>query len=351
MPTLHDHYTSRFLATLPGCAVADAVSFPYKEYSRTYLRSLARPVTSEYARHPAGQHPPGQYTERTQATLAVATSILEAGGVEAETAAEHLIPLWRDVLVIDADPSSTKAMTRLVEGVTDWRSSGHGEGVATAAPLTRAVPVGLWDATEPERIPQDAARVLRLTHNDSRVLGAGAGLAAAIGYNLRSEELVLGVLLDSISEAAGVFHEELAEAVHELPRILSQTDVRAWEMIDDLLPDDRHPPREDGLGTYVVPVFLLSLYHFLKSPGDYERAVNSSIKLGGEPGSVVSLTGALVASHQGGDGLPEGLLADLINVREIDRLAHDLLHARMRATETATMAEAALREEEDGDAG
>ncbi|HLU47280.1 MAG TPA: ADP-ribosylglycohydrolase family protein, partial [Planctomycetota bacterium] len=262
-------YASRTTAVFLGVAIADALSFPLIDYSRRFLHVVPRSLTSEYTPHASGEHPIGQFSAETQSLLAVARAISDARGVDARTIAEFLVPLWRDLLVIAPDPSTSEAMQGLVRGVVSDEQSGLPEGRAESGALIRAVPVGIWLATEPESIAQASAAALRITHTDSRVLAAGAGIAAAVAFHMRREEWVLGDFLDCIADAASQFSPELAAAVEDFPRILSQSVRTAWEIIDSVLVDASYSPRPDGMSHYVVPTFLLAIYSFLKSPNDF----------------------------------------------------------------------------------
>ena len=334
-----DGYLSKFRATLIGAAIADALSFPFKDYSRIFLRSLARPITDEYTRHADGLHVTGQYTDDTQSCVAVIGAILEAGKIDCETVADYLVPLWRDLTVVDPDHSLTRAMRPLVKGVTDWHDSGLDSGHAESGAVSRAIPVGLWDAYQPERIPSDAEAAMLVTHTDPRVLGAAAGIAAVIAHNLTNEEIVLGVLLDSIAGAVGRFHGPLAEAVEDMPHLLCQTETRAGEIIESKLADESYPAREDGLGDYVVPVFLYSLYQFLKAPMDFTKSVTGAITVGGNMGTTATLTGAFSGSHVGMDGIPATLANNLARREELLEAVDDFLKANLEAISAQSMEE------------
>ncbi|MBN1442610.1 MAG: ADP-ribosylglycohydrolase family protein [Planctomycetes bacterium] len=330
MRTSGERFDSRFRAAFLGAAVGDALGFPYKDYSRGFLESVARPLTESFERDARGCFPPGQITDETQTALAVSRAILEGGEVRGDLVVDYLIPLWRDLTVVDADPDTSEAMHELVRGAVDWRESGLPAGRASCGALSRAIPVGLWDCASPERIPRDAERVTRVTHNDPRVVGAGAGLAAAIASNLVSDELILGPFLDRVSQAAGAFHEPLAEAVLDVPRLLSQSDLRAREIIESVLADPLYLPRDDGVSDYVIQPFFLALYHFLKTPNSFEETVSLCLRLGGRVDALLAAAGALAGSFNGMEAIPASLIEHLVSVEDIREAAGDLLIARER---------------------
>jgi ADP-ribosylglycohydrolase len=326
---------SRYRGTLLGAAIADALAFPLRNYSRNFLLSVAQPLTREYQSPPDGFHPRGQTTDDTQGWIAVIDAVLEQGGFEPDASSarlvvDHLIPLWRDLRVIDGDPDTTEVMQRIVRGITVWNGAALPPGRATAGAVTRAIPLGLWDCRSAEEIPSHVETVVRVTHEDPRVLAVAAGVAAAIATNVCAEELILGQLLDAVAGASSRFDAGVAEAVLDMPRFLSQTDRRALEMILDARADLAYPPPDDGLGDYVVPVLLLALYEFLKEPQDYEKAVDRSLRLGGQLSTVAALTGALSGSFIGAANLPRRLVADLLENDAIQSRADQLYELRRR---------------------
>ncbi|HVR74322.1 MAG TPA: ADP-ribosylglycohydrolase family protein [Planctomycetota bacterium] len=325
----------RFRGTILGAAAADALAFPYQHYSRDFLRSIASPLGFEYALHHSGFHPRGQYSSGTQEMLAVTESIVEAGKVCGASIASHLIPLWRDSLLIERDPSSEEAMGGLLSGRVTWESSGLEYGSGAAA-TRRVVPIAIWEHGDLERVCEGARISTSITHRDPRVISMAAAVAAAIHSNLLAEELILGPFLDAVSAAAGRFEPGIGEAVLDFPRVLSLSEYRALKHFDSLLADDHHPPSMDGLGVYCIPATFAALYYFLKFPYRYEHTVESCLRLGGQMGTTCLLAGAISGSLVGEIGIPAKLTDELFNVQEIAMRADELHGAWQARKETET---------------
>lgn len=317
----------RFRATILGAAVADALSFPYRDYSRRFLQSLARSVTEEYERDTSGFFPAGQISADTQSLVAVMRSVLEAGEVRRSTVAEYLIPLWRDFQIVRPSESCSEAVRLLVKGIAEPEASGLEEGRAESGALSRAIAIGLWNVGRPRDVPADIDAAIRVTHHDPRVLGAAAGVAAWIASELGAEELILGSLLDDVHGAVACFHDPLAEAILDVPRIISQTDRRAWSLIEKVCVDERYPPRDDGIGEYVVPTFLMAVYYSLKCPGQFEEAISRCVRMGGRSSTLSTVTGAIVAGQSGLEDLPEQLISRLVDRTEIVEVANEYYEA------------------------
>ena len=333
----------RYLATLLGAAVGDALAYPFQDYSRTFLLSVAKPLVESYEGHVRGLHPEGQFTDDTQSWVALVESVLERGCFEADevTAEEfvsHLIPLWRDMTVIDADPGCTAVLQEIARGNCEWNEAALGPGRAGCGALTRGLPIGLWHCKDVAAIPASVETVVGVTHTDPRVLAATAGIAAGVAHNVVSEEIILGQLLDQVAAAAAEFSGEVAEAVIDMPRVLSQTDNRALEFIWLQCADEEYPPRPDGTANYCVPILLTAVYEFLKSPQDFERALDRTLRLGGDLCTVASVTAALSAGWLGLDAVPRCLLDQLVEGRELAELAERFFQLRHRLTQRAVQA-------------
>ena len=315
---------SRFRGAVLGAAIGDALAFPYQHYSRSFLRSISSPLTAEFVDPPSSFHPRGQYGPATQLMLATLASVNEAGDVSGESMANHMLPLWRDNLFVRSEESTAEAMGRLAKGQAEWHESGHESGRAEAAPLARAVVIGLWDHGEMDRIPQDVETVVRVTHRDPRALACGAMVAAAVASNVQSSQLHLGEFLDRVAAAASSFDTALHDAILDLPRILSQTEARALRYLESFCSDSRYPHTEDGLGEYCIPTAMTAIYYFLRAPYQFEKALDSCLRLGGHIDSVTFLAGALSGALVGDAGLPQSLIEGLLNSREITAAAEQL---------------------------
>jgi len=323
---------SRFRGALLGCAVGDALGFPYQDYSRSFMRSLLDSLTAEFSRHQSGFYPLGQYTDDTQMAQAVGEAIIEAGGVSGQAIAEHLIPLWRDQLVVDRSASCTEAMERIVRGEVGWQQSGLPIGRVESGPLPRVLPVALWDHAHPERMAADVEAVVVITHRDPRAIAAAAAIGAAIAHNVTSNDLILGGFLDHVSQAAGRFYGDLAEAILDFPRLLSQTEYRAFEIIGAFAASasgERPPGFDEGVAENALHAVLAVLYYFLKNPFDFEKAVESSLRAGGDVDTASALLGALSGALLGVEAIPAPLASTVLDAAAIRDLA-DRLFARWR---------------------
>ena len=107
----------------------------------------------------------------------------------------------------------------------------------------------------------------------------------------------------------------------------------------------RHFGWDTGISGFIVPTTVMACYCFLRYPTNFDRAVQSSIGLGGDTDSVAAIVGGLVGAHVGYEKLPTRLVEQL-NVpphnaawiaEMAERLSHwphgvDDLHFRARPT-------------------
>ncbi|MBN1418833.1 MAG: ADP-ribosylglycohydrolase family protein [Planctomycetes bacterium] len=322
----------RFVGYAIGSAAGSAVALPYEGYSRGFLASLEPAALEHYEPHRSGRHPRGQYAGDVQNFVAMAEAVIEAGRVDGETIAAHLIPLWRDQLVIGPDPTAAAAMRELVEGRVTWVGSGQAGAFPDNGPIGRAAVVGLWDSDRPQRIPSDVDTVCRITHTDPRTIAAASAYAAAVSYLVGAREIVLGELLDRMAAACAAT-PAYGAIFEDLPRFLSLEKRRAREEIRDMASEAGG--EGNGMPPHALATVLLSILSFLKAPDSYPRAVFGCLREGGDVDTTCFLAGGLVGAFKGSSAVPDALVAGLVDRERIEECAIELsrAHAHIDAAE------------------
>ncbi len=305
-----DNLEIKFLGCVLGAAVGDALAFPYQHYSRQFLRSISSPLTDGFAEHHTSSYPSGQYSDDTQMLLALLKAIAGAAAEAAELnvpfVLRHLLPLWRDQMLVERDPSCAEAMARVL-GSGESQPRPLEEGRAEASPTGRAVAVALWYHRHPDEMHERVEAMVRLTHTDRRTLACAAAVAAMIEHNLTTTEIILGDFLDKTAAACARFDERIAEAILDFPRILSMAENRCHRHLEAVCEDRRYPMSDEGLSEYAVPTMLFALHSFLKSPHRYEDTVDRCLRLGGQVDTATFLAGAISGAHLGSDAIPANL--------------------------------------------
>lgn len=336
MPTRsEDHVADKFLGSVLGGAIGDAIAFPYLYYSRAFLSSMSAPLTEEFAEQHSGRYPTGQYSDDTQVVLALLEAIVEAAGnatdLDVPIALRHLLPLWRDQVLVERDASCAEAMQRILGSGDPTRPHPLESGRAEASPVGRAVAVALWYHARPDAMHEQLEAMVRLTHTDRRTLACAAAVAGAIEYNLTTSDLILGDFLDAVAGGAERFDARVAEAILDFPRSLSMTEYRCQRHFEEVYEDQRYPASDEGLSVYTVPTVLFALHAFLKSPHDYEATVDRCVRLGGQMDTATFLAGAISGAHLGYEALPEGLRDGLhgsTELRQTTGRVHELWRTR-----------------------
>ncbi len=324
-----------FRGALLGLTIGDAVAFPVRGRSRDYARTRAARLEEGFEQHESGFYPRGQYTDDSQTALCVARAIIENGAVDPQTIAEHLAPLWRDQLIIDRPAESTEAMECFITGRATVRDCGRPVGALRGDALARVVPIGLWCHADPE-LASLAAASTAITHRDPRALAAAAGTSAAVAYVVTAQEIVLGAFLDRVARAAGKYHGDTSEMVRDFPRMLSITEYRVFEELNDYVQRQAGEFADsfnDGVPDNALFLFMLAIYYFLKSPFDLVRAWRSALGVGGEVTTLCALVGALVGGFLGEDAAPSELADTVHESRETLMAADDLFREWERTGE------------------
>ena len=328
----------KFHGCVLGAAIGDALAFPHLHYSREFLRSTSSPLTTEFAEHHSSSYPTGQYSDDTQILLALLKAITAAATDSTELDApfvlRHLLPLWRDQVLVERDTSCAEAMEQILGSGQLSQPRPLEGGRAEASPTGRAVTIALWYHQRPDEMYRQVEALVRLTHTDRRTVACAAAVAAMIAYNLTTSELILGDFLDRVAAACARFDERIAEAILDFPRILSMTENRCHRHFEEVYEDRRYPMSEEGLSVYAVPTVLFALYSFLKSPHKFEDTVDRCLRLGGQMDTAAFLAGAISGAHLGHNAIPENLRSGLHGNAELQDAAgnlHELWSARNRA--------------------
>ena len=324
------HLSDRFSGAVVGATIGDALSLPYQHYSREFLTSLTTELTAEYRKHHTGFFPNGQYSDDAQVMLAILdAAVLQTpeslrNGLEISLVLRHILPLWRDQLLIERDASCAQAMTRLLANDRQWPPQPHGDGRAEVAPVGRVLSVALLFHARGETLQKQVEELVTFTHTDRRPLACAAAFAAAVASNVQTQDLILGSILDAMASAAARYDPRVGEVLLDFPRILSLTEYRAAHYFENVYPDEAFPIDEDGLGDYCVPALLFALYYFFRTPHSYEDTVRNCLRIGGKNDTTVFLAGALSGSLVGLQSLPKHLLKGVLGSEALVRQSEEL---------------------------
>ena len=318
---LRDH----FRATLLGCAIGDALGFPFGGAAPESLARLPE-LAEDFRPRPHGRYARGQYTDDTQMTLALAASIAEEGKVDGRAISQRLAQLWRDGIILDARETTTEAIKRVLQG-KPWMSSGAEVGRAENCAAVRAAPIGLWHFDQPARVARDAEIQGVITHKDPLALAGAGAIAGAVAFVLSGETPVPKRFTEAVAEIAACQSPVFGGLIRELPKLVKWEIRPAVVAIARMGADPMMPSHYPGISPFVVPSVLLALYAFLREPDDFRGCMRLALRAGGDVDSTCAMAGAISGAYLGMVGLPARLRKGVLHAEVIVEIA-DLLYAR-----------------------
>ncbi len=206
---------------------------------------------------------------------------------------------------------------RLWLGFSPERSgiASSGNGAAMRAPL-----LGVCLAYQPERLEAFVRASSRLTHRD--VLAEEGALLVALAAAYGARRGVEGVEAEEFLREleTHVSAPELQTAVRTVREYLARGEP-ARRMAGKF-------GRSQGVSGFVLHTVPAALYVWLRHPGDFRRAVEEIIRLGGDTDTTGAIVGALVGATAGVKGIPPEWLAGVVEwprtVAWMERLAERL---------------------------
>ena len=188
-----------------------------------------------------------------------------------------------------------RALLRSWIGFSPARSGvqSAGNGAVMRAPI-----IGAW-LDDPDRIAAFVAASTAITHRDPRA-GAGAlAIAIAAHHAMNGPDIDATAVVRDIR--ARTADRELLERLDLVGEALA-CDAEPVELATEL-------GLSRGVTGYVHHTVPICLYAWLRSPGDFRRAVGSVVMLGGDADSTGAIVGALAGATVGEVGIPPEWLA------------------------------------------
>jgi len=314
---------SRFVGTIVGCAVGDALGAPFEGRPGSYMPSSEKLLGGfEKIRG----YPLGQYTDDTQMTLAIADSLIETGAFDAEDIARRFADLWQGGEIVGAGAACSEGVANFISGIPADRS-GAPVGRAGNGTAMRASPVGLWFHKDIEASVEASSAQSAITHLDPRAAAGAAAVSTAVAIFADGKETGREDFLKTVSTSAARYSEEFAGFIMDLSEKMDsdQRDVPLW-ISSAGLPNGAGRP--EGITPFVIPTVLASLYSLLRHPDDWGDAVTSVIGYGGDVDTTGAIVGAMAGAKLGIEAVPKHLVETLKDSEKILAKA-EKLHKRI----------------------
>jgi ADP-ribosylglycohydrolase len=297
---------------------------------------------------------PGDYSDDTQLTLAVARCISDSGAFEPDRFAYCELPLWLHYQ--RGGGRSVKAAARaLIRGKAEWHKNFYrvvdleyrGAGANGAA--MRNLPIALASANNPRRLIRDSIFNSLITHGHPRAILASVLFGASIRYAL-SENDERGILEyltsivkhtlswmqderyvkewikqwespDNVPKGTFAFTfnetvEETCSYLRDISKYLDRPEKDYYSHIGAF-----HPATKgSGIVTVCSAIFL-----FLKNKGYPEDALNTAVNLlGSDTDTIASFLGAMLGARYGRNAIPGYLEIELQDFEYLVKTAQRL---------------------------
>ena len=298
---------------LIGALVGDALGSPFAGQAGPVAEGAIGSLESVAARR--------AFTHDTAMTVGVAESLLFHGGVDQDHLARTLV-VRNERRPDRGHGRVTASLLRRIGSGEDWRHAATsqlgGRGSAGSSAAARVTSLGLWasDVHEAARLGHASAEV---THAHPVAVDAAGVQAAAI--HLAAWERTAGPLAAEhfVSELTRVAStKNLAESVELALQLSSASPPRVAEAI--------------GNGSAALEAVPAALCGFLHHPDSYRDAVRFVVRLGGNAGTIATMTGAIAGARLGEAAVPIHWRAYTEGVDEVQQLADRVVTRMLNPT-------------------
>ena len=280
-----------------GTAVADALGMPFeKKLSNDPLLLAWDGKTFLGSEH--HKLKPGQWTDDSQFSQAVARSLIENKGFNPQDLADRYVDLFTSETIRGYGRTTLLAVNNLISG-KHWSESGvagsYGNGTAM-----RAAPFGIY------------------FRNDLKMLVEACKIDSAITH--ASEEAEAGSIAIALTTAYAV-NNDLEDVLERLYEALPDSKVKTLVYSLSALLDTKHIAPSTALrvlGTKadVRETVPSALYCFLKFK-KYGDAVIAAIRAGGDTDTTGAIVGAMFGAKLGMNGMDRAIYQQ---VEDFDKL-------------------------------
>jgi ADP-ribosylglycohydrolase len=250
---------------------------------------------------------PNQFyvSDDTQLTLATCDAIIEHGGVDAETIAQHFARWHRGGRISGAGASTLKALSELAAG-GHWAMVGaSGERAAGNGAAMRIGPLAFtldpFDPNDRQKIRD----VCRITHrHDEAYVGALAILHcirhAVVNSGL--DERLLSNLVESLPDSR----------VRDRLAVVKEEKLSAEDFANRF-----------GSSGYVADSVPLAVVVSMQST-DYLQMMSRIVRIGGDADTIASMSGQIFGTANGLKSLPDEILPKIDLYSHIEKAVADL---------------------------
>jgi len=293
---------SRFMGTLVGFAVGDALGMPAEFLTRSQIRSFyGKPINGFLQAHPGHASdflPAGSYTDDTQMMIATAECLIEHRRMDPARQAEALLGWYRNTIPHRTPMRANLRACKHLAAGRAWSKSGVFSSGCGAA--VRMPPIGLFLSQDTDALIKAALDDCTITHTEPRARAA----SVAVAY------LVARLILSNESCYPGDQVMEAADRVSSIDQDMAAM-MRWVTQIVHLPPEEAL--FEIGTSSDSLEAVPAAIYCFLKHPRHFEGAVLSAVNAGDAADSIGAMAGCFVGALAGIQVIPRQWRAGVEN--------------------------------------
>jgi len=305
--------TSRFLGSMIGFAIGDALGMPAEFLSRDQIkRYYGKPISGFLKAHPGHACdflPAASYTDDTQMMLATAECLIECGRMDPARQADALLS-WHLNTVPHRAPmrANVRACKHLSAG-RPWSKSGVFSSGCGAA--VRMPPVGLFLFRQADALVHAALEGCVITHTDPRARAASVAVAYLVARLVQAgNRCSPGDQVLETADRVAPIDADMAAMLRWVTQIVHLAPEQALFEI--------------GTSSDALEAIPASVYCFLKHPRQFSGAVLAAVNAGDASDSIGALTGSMVGALAGVESIPEQWRAELENADVLAGVAENL---------------------------
>jgi ADP-ribosyl-[dinitrogen reductase] hydrolase len=299
------------IATLVGCAIGDALGNPFEMWK------VDNPKLQEWdglfkegGTFWWGQ--PGQYTDDTLMSMALAASLVENQGFDMEDVGSKYLAWMESGNTRGIGGTTARALTRLKNGSSVLESgvtlTEDGKPTGGNGTAMRASPIGLWYRNDPEKLIEIAMQDASITHNSfepkmgSVAVALGTGMIAS---GMDEKLLMIKIVADVVSDS--LVKDKLLLAIKHLEEGTDPFDALA----------------EIGVNGY-VPETVGAAFYCLGACDNFKDTVILAVKAGGDTDTTAAIAGAMAGTLYGLEGIPSEYKENVENFELLQGLTEEL---------------------------
>ncbi|CAN5422495.1 ADP-ribosylglycohydrolase family protein [soil metagenome] len=284
-----DADTDKIIGCLVGAAVGDALGLPFEGLTPARRMRMFSDVQGYrfILRH-------GMASDDTEHLCMTAQSLLASRG-DHDRFARSLgwrLRFWILALPAGVGFATLRACIKLWLG---WPASRSGIHSAGNGPAMRSAILGVIHLDDSEMLKSLVRASTRVTHTDPRA-ETGALIVAVAAGCAAWDKPFFPTLEGFLPATDHEFHEAMRRVRHSI-----ESGQTTQEFAVEL-------GLERGVTGYILHTVPLSIHAWLRNKEDFRRAVTEVISCGGDTDTTAAITGAIVGSRTGLQGIPADLI-------------------------------------------